>query len=241
MFQSSSSCQHASRGLFIIGDDCLVSLLSWLDVCSLCILDKAVAVGYYRLNWLRCLRAMEMKTIDAYEHCHSSLRWVLGRGMPVTMIRVREYSRNEITTKTFEGIACPSIVSIDIHSCHNVATSVLMSLATGCPQLSSINLYGCRNITDAGVSAVAQGCPLVSRINLNLCRNITDAGVSAVAQGCPLLSSINFHGCIDITDAGVSAVAQGCPQLSSITLYGCNITDTGVIALRLACPLLRSH
>ena len=94
---------------------------------------------------------MDMKTIDAYEHCHSSLRWVLGRGMPVTMIRIRECSRNGITTKTFEGIACRSIVSIDIHGCENVETVVLMSLATGCPELSSINLEGYSNITDAGV------------------------------------------------------------------------------------------
>ena len=59
--------QSSSRGrLFSISDDWLVYLLSWLDVCDVCNLDIAVAFGCDRLDWLRCLRAMDMKTVDAY-------------------------------------------------------------------------------------------------------------------------------------------------------------------------------
>ena len=86
---------------------------------------------------------MDMKTIDAYEHSYSSLRWVLDREIPVTMIQIQACSWEVITAKTFEGIACRSIVSIDIRRCESIGAVVLRSLVKGCPQLSSINLTGC--------------------------------------------------------------------------------------------------
>ena len=50
--------------LFDISDDWLIYLVSWLDISSVGNLDIAVAHRHERLVWLRCLRAMDAKTID---------------------------------------------------------------------------------------------------------------------------------------------------------------------------------
>lgn len=126
-----SNGSQVSRGLFSINDDWLGYLLSWLDICSVGNLDIAMSCEEDRLIWLRCLRVMDANTIDEYRHSHSSLRWVTKRGIRASMIQISESKREEITTETFVGFECPTIVSIDLHDCQNIVAETMESLSKG--------------------------------------------------------------------------------------------------------------
>ena len=244
--------------LFELGDDAFGSLLSWLDIGSICSLDTAVGNKNERLMWLRRLHSIDSKAIDDYEYCHSSIKWLIKRGARATSIRARRSnltSNRQITDMTFAGVGILLTQNADsvnqgflslLGKRFNRDTSdgsdkVEFIVTQGCPLLTSIYLGGCQSISDIGVSAVAQGCPLLTSINLKYCRSISDIGVSAIAQGCHLLTSIYLTDCESISDIGVSAIAQGCPLLTSIYLGGFwSISDIGVSAIAQGCPLLTS-
>ena len=244
--------------LFKLGDDAFRSLLSWLDIGSICSLDTAVGNKDERLRWLHSLHSIDSMAIDDYEHYHSSIIWLIMRGARATSIRARRSnltSDRQITDMTFAGVGILFTQNVDSV---NKGFLSLLGKRTNCDtsdgsdkaefigtqgwsRLTSIDLGGCWRISDVGVSAIAQGCPQLTSINLGGCDSISDVGVSALAQGCPLLTSINIGGCRRISDRGVSALAQGCPQLTSIDLSRCwIITDVGVSALARGCPQLTS-
>ena len=242
--------------LFKFGDDAFVSLLSWLDVGSICSLDTAVGNKAERLMWLHSLHTIDSKAIDKYEHCHLSIMWLIKRGARATIIRTRRSNRTsdrQITDMTFAGVGLLCTQNVDSVNqgfwrwlgmecdTSNGFDEAVFIRRHGLSQVTSIDLNHCHQISDIGVSAIAQGCPLLTSINLERCESISDVGVSAIAQGCPLLTLIRLDRCERISDIGLSAVAQGCPLLTSIALYNCgSISDLGVSAIAQGCPLLTS-
>ena len=50
--------------LFELGEDVFVSLLSWLDIRSICSLDTAVGNKDERLMWLQSLHSIDSKSIE---------------------------------------------------------------------------------------------------------------------------------------------------------------------------------
>ena len=96
--------------LFELGEDSFRHLLSWLDLVCLCKLDIAIGDADERLLWLHSLQTMESEAVDVYEHSHSSITWLIKRGVRATRIRIRgtrlERSRitDQITDHTFAGV-----------------------------------------------------------------------------------------------------------------------------------------
>ena len=93
--------------LFKLGEDAFGSLLSWLDIGSICSLDTAVGNKVERLMWLHSLYSIDSKAINDYEHCHLSIRWLITRGARATSIRARRSNRKsarKITDMTFAGV-----------------------------------------------------------------------------------------------------------------------------------------
>ena len=188
---------------------------------------------------------MDNKAINKYEHCHSSIRWLIRRGARTTSIRNRKNPfRCDINDDTFLGLDLTSRQSLDPRICNSVADTGEVKLQAGGTGIrgSSLNdqlsviLSGCRRLTDVGVSAIARGCPYLTTIVLNSCSSITDMGISAIAQGCPHLSTISLVVCRTITDTGIFDIAEGCPRLTTISLYNCyRITDAGVSAIAEGC------
>ena len=103
--------------LFKLGDDAFVSLLSWLDICSICSLDTAVGNVDERLKWLQSLHSIDSKAIDEYaKHCNSSILWLIMRGARATSIRARMSnftSDRQITDKTFAGMGIICTQNVD--------------------------------------------------------------------------------------------------------------------------------
>ena len=184
--------------LFKLGYDAFVSLLSWLDIGSICSLDTAVGNKDERLMWLHSLHLIDSKAIDEYEHCHRSIRWLIMRGARATSIRARRSdltSDRQITDKTFAGMGILCTQDVDV-----VNQSFLSWVGIKCDTSNGL---------DKAVIIRTQGLSQVTSVDLHICQNISDVGVSAIAQGCPLLTSMRLFCCQRISDAGVSAIAQG--------------------------------
>ena len=239
-------------------------LLSWLDLVCLSKLDVAIGNTDERLLWLRSLRTMDSKAFDAYEHSHSSLRWLIRRGARATRIRIlgTELERDRITDQTLAGVG--SLFTTNAHNrnfdndgagtfnshsavgdrLRNRDITIETNTCTlvrrwGYHQLTSIDLSCCRHISDIGVSALAEGCHSLTSINLRHCNRVSDIGVSALAEGCHQLTSIDLGYCNDISDDGLSALAAGCHSLTSIDLGYCNnISKACTSTLRKSYPLL---
>ena len=104
-------------GLFKLGYYAFLSLLSWLDVGSICSLDTAVGNKDERLMWLRSLHSIDSKAIDDYEHCHLSIKWLITRGARATSIRARRsnlISDRQITDMTFAGVGVLCTQNVDL-------------------------------------------------------------------------------------------------------------------------------
>ena len=102
--------------LFELGDDAFVSLLSWLDIGSICSLDTAVGNKAERLMWLHSLHSIRSKAIDEWEHCHLSITWLIMRGARVTSIRARRSdltSDRQITDMSFAGVGILCTQNVD--------------------------------------------------------------------------------------------------------------------------------
>ena len=237
--------------LFELGDDNFCCLLNWLDIGSICSLDIAVGNEDERSMWLHSLHSIDSASVDKYEHCHSSIRWLIMRGARATIIRARRSDRtldNQITDETFAGVGVLFTENMDLinrgfsglsgtnfNASNGLDRAIFVRKQSWSP-LTLIDLSNCRSISDAGVSAIAQGCPQLTSIDLSNNDIISDVGVSAIAKGCPLLTSIDLFGCLGISDIGVLAIAQGYPLLNSIDLSISEIiSDVGVSAIAEGC------
>jgi Leucine Rich repeat len=236
----------------------------WLNVQELVLLDMAVSSYSVRKEWLIILKFIMCKAIDGWRHSHSSIRWAIKRGIPVTHVFVGLKHRDTVSDITFEAVdinvspyLCEKVVrvddsltiweghkyllSIDLSGCKGITVIGLSALGHGCDQLQTINLCGCQGITDAGLSALALGCGWLQIIDLSECQGITDIGLSALVHGCGQLQTINLCGCQGIEDIDLSVLGHGCGQLQIIDLSGCEgITDIGLSALGHGCGQLQT-
>ena len=117
---------------------------------------KQATIGYRIYQVGSICEAMDTAAIDGHEHSLSSFRWVVERGIRVKSIKIRESSRNEIVSDTFEGLYVLSLVCIDLHDCVNVTDASISSLLIGCLELQEIDVSGCNLITDADIVAVVE-------------------------------------------------------------------------------------
>ena len=239
-------------------------LFTWLKVESLGVLDIAMSSHSAREPWLITLKTVGRQAINVWCHSHSSMMWMMLRGIQVDHVLVDLNYKDRVSDVTFVavGITCDRItcdddvkgdsiwsiweerrnlLSINLSCCRGITDIGLSALVAGCSQLHTMKLRDCQGITDIGVSALGRGCGQLHTIDLSECEGITDMGVSALADGCGQLHTINLRGCHSITDMGISALGDGCGQLHTINLSHCQgITDIGVSALGRGCGQLHT-
>jgi hypothetical protein len=213
-------------------------LCTWLNVESLGVLDIAVSSHGARKPWLTILKSIGCQAIDVWCHSHSSMIWMMLRGLHVTQVLVNINHKDRVSDETFVavGITCGGISYDD-----EVKSGSIWSMWDERKYLLSINLSGCRGFRDMGISALTNGYGQLHTINLSKCQGITDMGVSALGDGCGQLHTIDLDGCQGITDMGMSALADRCGQLHTINLAGSHsITDMGLSALADRCGQLHT-
>jgi Leucine Rich repeat len=192
----------------------------WLDVQNFGVLDMSVSSYSARDQWLTMLRSISWKAIDAWQHSHSSLIWVILRSISITQILVNLKHRDEerVSDVTFEAVG----INRGQKSCgEGQSGDSMLSIWEEGKYLKSVDLSHCHGITDMVVSALADGCGQLQSINLSQCHHITDDGLSALGLGCGQLQSIDLSHCDRVTDDGVSALCRGCGQLQTINISNC--------------------
>ena len=92
--------------LFQQGDVIFRILLSWFDIRSICCIDIAVGNVGERSWWVHSLQTIDNEAFNEYEHSHSSMRWIITRGVRPRGIRLRKsYVISEkITDESFAGM-----------------------------------------------------------------------------------------------------------------------------------------
>ena len=240
--------------LFQLGDGVFLYLLSWLDIDSIRTLDIAIGNAEERLLWLRSLHMIDSKAIDEYEHCHSSIRWLIMRGARVTRIRAKNLrygSNQKITDQTIIGVDILPARNVNLVdgiflSSSQINCETTNDVGVGVPvkkqlnsQLTAIDLSECMRITDAGVLAIAQNCPHLTSLDLSNNFVLSDIGLSAIAESCHHLTSIGLFNIWNLSDIGASAIAEGCHHLTSIDIsFNRKVTDVGILAIAQGCPQL---
>ena len=243
--------------LFQLGDDAFRWLLDWLDYVSIVCLDTAVGNATERSLWLHSLPTIDSKAIDEYQHCHSSIRWIIIRALKVTIIRARKLhyaSNQQIDDETFAGMGIHCTQNVDYFNGGFLSLLTELNCDTSnhldwtvsvetlnWSELVSLDLSSCHNISSAGLSTIVQRCPQLTSINLHDCHRISYEGILAIAKGCHKLTFIDLSVCRRISDNSLIALAEGCPNLVEVNLNSCNeVTDYGVYAIAEGCPHLSS-
>ena len=76
--------------LFRASNDCMASILGFLDMKSIRLLDIAVTNTAARIVWLSSLQVTNHRTINESKHCNGSIRWVIVRGIRLERLKVGE-------------------------------------------------------------------------------------------------------------------------------------------------------
>ena len=187
--------------LFRTSNDLMTSILSYLDIKSICYIDIAVSNNADRIMWLTYLSANNQATFSNHEHCKHSIRWLVKRKIRLESFTVKDKRCREpdkIDGSTLVGLDISSLRYISLNGC-NIGDEEISWLANGCPHLSGICLSGCNGVTDASLMALGRYCRHLISIDIKECKNITDRGL----EGCPSISNIDLSHCEKITDVGI--------------------------------------
>ena len=105
-----------------------------------------------REPWLIILKSISGHAIDVWRHSHSSMIWMMLRGIHVTQMLLDLNHKDRVSDVTFVavGITCGGISYDD-----EVKGDSIWSKWEERKYLLSMNLSGCEGITDMGV--LAQG------------------------------------------------------------------------------------
>ena len=241
---------HLSRA----SNDCMISILGYLNIESISQLDIAVTNTAARVIWLSSLLVSCHRTVNECKHSDGSIRWVVARGIRLEKLKVRDSQRFtcRINGSTLLGLNVSLLRDVSFREC-DIGDDEIITLAHDCPYLSEICLYGCVRVTDASIIALSKGCIRLTAIDIGKCTNITDDGLIDFAYECSginaeylhdkeylwYLQRISFHGCTNITDVGISAVASSCLNLNTIDISACSqITDICVSVIATSCSEL---
>ena len=242
--------------LFRSSNDCMIFILSYLSIKSICQLDIAATNTATRVIWLSGLQVTNHRTINEYTHCNGSIRWLVRRGIRLESLTAIGHSEFEIRIdgSTLLGLNVSSLRDVSFSNC-DVGDAEVRNLANDCPNLSKICLHNCVRVTNGSIIALSKSCLHLIAIDIGKCVQITDIGLEAFATNCSNvrtsnllngvdichLRRISLHACSNITDIGVSAVARNFHLLNNIDISDCGrITDRGVSAIADNCPELHT-
>lgn len=152
---------------------------------------------------------------------------------------------NELTDAGLWAALRPTVTSLTLADCINVADETLAAVAQLLPALRELNLQA-YHVTDAslahlgGVGAVGshhhqqqqqqhqQQSQLVV-LRLRSCWELTNQGLVQLVQAVPQLRELSLSGCTKISDDGVELLAENLRQLRVLDLSWCpRVTDASL-------------
>ncbi|KAH7950280.1 hypothetical protein HPB49_021801 [Dermacentor silvarum] len=204
---------------------------------------------------LRC-RELRKETADARRRLLESLErrgmdavWLVGASdedlADVVSLGAALLSRarllfgcNELTDAGLWAALRPTVTSLTLADCINVADETLAAVAQLLPALRELNLQA-YHVTDAslahlggvggGLVQLVQAVPQLRELSLSGCTKISDDGVELLAENLRQLRVLDLSWCPRVTDASLEFIACDMTQLQQLTLDRCmHITDIGL-------------
>ena len=131
----------------------MTSVLSYLDIESICHIDKAVSNAGERPVWLTILSVSNLAVFNEYEHSKESIRWLAKRNIILERLKTNDKrwkKRSSIDCSALLGLNISSLQHINLHD-SGIGDKEVLLMANGCPHLVEICLSGCDGITDASL------------------------------------------------------------------------------------------
>ena len=138
----------------------MTSVLSYLDIESICHIDMAVSNAAERPVWLKVLSVSKLAVFNEYEHCKESVRWLAKRDIILEKLKTKEkrwQKMSSIDCSTLLGLNISSLQHINLHD-SGIGDEEVFIIANGCPHLVEICLTGCDGITDASLIVLGMNC-----------------------------------------------------------------------------------
>ncbi|KAH7944603.1 hypothetical protein HPB52_021818 [Rhipicephalus sanguineus] len=137
---------------------------------------------------------------------------------------------NELTDAGLWAALRPTVTSLTLADCINVADETLAAVAQLLPALRELNLQA-YHVTDASLAHLGGG-GLGSQLvvlRLRSCWELTNQGLVQLVQAVPQLRELSLSGCTKISDDGVELLAENMRQLRVLDLSWCpRITDASL-------------
>jgi hypothetical protein len=130
-------------------------ICNWLDAKDLGILDGTFLSHSAREPWLNVLKSVSSETFDEWRHNHSSMRWVITKGIRVTQVLFNPDYSSGISDRTFEAV---DMNNHRIESAYDVIRIPTLKIWGGCKYIQRIDLQNCHDITDMALTALGNGC-----------------------------------------------------------------------------------
>nr|XP_023025506.1 F-box/LRR-repeat protein 16 [Leptinotarsa decemlineata] len=141
-----------------------------------------------------------------------------------------------------------SIGVLRLHSCWEITSQGVITIATTMKNLTVLSLSGCSKINDEALEAIAEFLKGLKSLDLSWCPRITDHGLENIACDLNQLEELILDRCINLTDNGISFLCT-MMSLSSLYLRWCSQIGDGsmqhIVAIRklqilslAGCPLL---
>ncbi|XP_037287223.2 uncharacterized protein LOC119180184 [Rhipicephalus microplus] len=148
---------------------------------------------------------------------------------------------NELTDAGLWAALRPTVTSLTLADCINVADETLAAVAQLLPALRELNLQA-YHVTDASLAHLGglgggshhhhqQHHPQSQLVILRLrsCWELTNQGLVQLVQAVPQLRELSLSGCTKISDDGVELLAENMRQLRILDLSWCpRITDASL-------------
>ncbi|KAL3207959.1 hypothetical protein MRX96_039382 [Rhipicephalus microplus] len=148
---------------------------------------------------------------------------------------------NELTDAGLWAALRPTVTSLTLADCINVADETLAAVAQLLPALRELNLQA-YHVTDASLAHLGglgggshhhhqQHHPQSQLVILRLrsCWELTNQGLVQLVQAVPQLRELSLSGCTKISDDGVELLAENMRQLRVLDLSWCpRITDASL-------------
>ncbi|XP_077526816.1 F-box/LRR-repeat protein 16 [Haemaphysalis longicornis] len=133
---------------------------------------------------------------------------------------------NELTDAGLWAALRPTVTSLTLADCINVADETLAAVAQLLPALRELNLQA-YHVTDASLSHL--GGPQLAVLRLRSCWELSNQGLVQLVQAVPQLRELSLSGCTKIGDDGVELLAENLRQLRSLDLSWCpRVTDASL-------------
>eukprot|EP00899_Mesostigma_viride_P019574 jgi/Mesvir1/27618/Mv07351-RA.1 len=127
-----------------------------------------------------------------------------------------------------------SVTWLCLNDAYHITDAAFVDLGDGCRELRELVLMSAHrlggiSITDHGVASLARNCHKLTHVDIDVATILgTDACMIALAENSPGLKHFSVRRWA-VTDAGIKALALHCPLLTSLRLEDCRmITDEGL-------------